>query len=37
MKYVIKHMRYFARSKFSKSLVHKKSFSLMLQVVIKLE
>ena len=28
-------MRYFARSKFSTSLVHKKSFSLILQVVFK--
>ena len=29
-------MRYFARSKLSKSLVHKKNFSLMQQVVFKL-
>ena len=30
-------MRYFARSKFSRSLVHKKNFSLIWQVVLKLE
>ena len=29
-------MRYFARSKFSKSLVHKRNFSLIWQVVFKL-
>ena len=29
-------IRYFARSKFSRSLVHKKSFSLIWQVVFKL-
>ena len=29
-------MRYFARSKFSRSLVHKKNFSLIWQVVFKL-
>ena len=30
-------MRYFASSKFSKSLVHKKNFSLVWQVLFKLE
>ena len=30
-------MRYFARSKSSRSLVHKKNFSLIRQVVFKLE
>ena len=29
-------MRYFARSKFSRSLVHKKNFSLIKQVAFKL-
>ena len=30
-------MRYFARSKFSKSVVHKKHFSVIWQVVLKLD
>ena len=32
----VKDMRYFARSKFSKSLVHKRNFSLIWQAVFKL-
>ena len=35
-KVAVTDMRYFARSKLSKSLVHKKNFSLIWQVVFKL-
>ena len=37
VKAAAKDMRYFARSKFSKSLVHKKNFGLIWPVVFKLE
>ena len=36
IKGAVADMRYFARSKFSRSLVHKKNFSLIWQVVFKL-
>ena len=35
LKGAVTDLRYFARSKFSCSLVHKKNFSLILQVVFK--
>ena len=37
IKVAVTNMRYFARSKFSRSLVHKRNFSLIQKVVFKLE